>query len=90
MPVQNGALIKCELCDDNLNYHVTCAQDTPNFKLGFKLVDTGKPDINFVTLVDGDACGKLKPILVCPKHDQSKKTILSLRTYGKKNEFQTK
>lgn len=81
---KNGALIKCELCDDNLNYHVTCAQDTPNFKLGFKLVDTGKPDINFVTLVDGDACGKLKPILVCPKHDQSKKTILSLRTYGKR------
>ena len=81
---KNGALIKCELCDNNLNYHVTCAQDTPNFKLGFKLVDTGKPDINFVTLVDGDACGKLKPILVCPKHDQSKKTILSLRTYGKR------
>lgn len=81
---KNGALIKCELCDDNLNYHVTCAQDTPNFKLGFKLIDTRGPDINSVKLLDEDVCGRLKPILVCPKHDQSKKTILSLRTYGKR------
>ena len=72
------------MCDDNLNYHVTCAQDTPNFKLGFKLIDTRGPDINSVKLLDEDVCGRLKPILVCPKHDQSKKTILSLRTYGKR------
>ncbi|RCK56192.1 E3 ubiquitin-protein ligase SNT2 [Candida viswanathii] len=77
---KNGAIIKCELCDDKDHYyHITCAQDTPNFKLGFKLVESKD------NLVKAEGhTGKLKAILVCPKHDQSKETILSLRTLGKR------
>lgn len=77
---KNGAIIKCELCDDKDHfYHITCAQDTPNFKLGFKLVESKDKLVK----VDGHS-GKLKAILVCPKHDQSKETILNMRTLGKR------
>ncbi|EMG47050.1 SNT2 E3 ubiquitin-protein ligase SNT2 [Candida maltosa Xu316] len=79
---KNGALIKCELCNDHPHYyHVTCAQDTPNFKLGFTLTD-GKDHATTVKV--DNRSGTLKPILVCPKHDQSKQTILSMRALGKR------
>ncbi|KAG7661694.1 SNT2 [[Candida] subhashii] len=82
---QNGALIGCYKCENETKYHITCAQDTPNFKLGFKLVEeVGEfdKDIQLVN-VDGKL-GKLRPILVCPKHDQSRYTILNSRTLGKR------
>ncbi|CAK9439926.1 uncharacterized protein LODBEIA_P40260 [Lodderomyces beijingensis] len=75
----NGALVECELCLENHFYHPTCAQDTPNYKLGFSIIPRTRA-ANTV-IVNGKS-GELKPILVCPKHDQSEDTILNLRTLG--------
>lgn len=77
----NGALVRCDLCETPTYYHPTCAQDTPNYKLGFKLEAGVKSSQN--VKVD-DKVGKLRSILVCPKHDQSKDTILNFRTLGKR------
>ncbi|EAZ63686.2 putative PHD type zinc finger protein with BAH domain-containing protein [Scheffersomyces stipitis CBS 6054] len=80
---RNGSMVKCDLCDDNIKYHLTCAQDTPNFKLGFKLVaPVNEKDHQIVKV--GNVVGKLKPILVCPKHDQSTSTVANLRSIGKR------
>lgn len=81
---RNGSLIDCELCQDEEKYHVTCAQDTPNFKLGFKLQNRSSLDKDVRSVKVGDSYGRLKPILVCPKHDQSASTIFNLRTLGKR------
>ncbi|KAG5420075.1 SNT2 [Candida metapsilosis] len=77
----NGSLVRCDLCESATFYHPTCAQDTPNYKLGFKLDTSVKSSQN--VKVD-EKVGKLKSILVCPKHDQSKDTILNFRTLGKR------
>ncbi|RLV90286.1 E3 ubiquitin-protein ligase SNT2 [Spathaspora sp. JA1] len=82
---RNGSMIKCDLCSDEIKYHITCAQDSPNFKLGFKLGSKSSlvdKDIQLVN-VEGKI-GKLQPILICPRHDQSKSTILNMRTLGKR------
>ncbi|KAI5965933.1 SNT2 [Candida pseudojiufengensis] len=77
----NGSLIKCSLCNDHCYYHPTCAQDTPNYKLGFKLETGTKAPQNVIV---NEKIGKLKPILICPEHDQSSETILNFRTLGKR------
>ncbi|KAI5964950.1 SNT2 [Candida margitis] len=77
----NGALVRCDLCETPTYYHPTCAQDTPNYKLGFKLDNGVKSSQN--VKVD-EKVGKLRSILVCPKHDQSKDTILNFRTLGRR------
>ncbi|GEQ68842.1 hypothetical protein JCM33374_g2511 [Metschnikowia sp. JCM 33374] len=80
----NGGLINCDLCEDKGKvYHVTCAQDTPNFKLGFKLVPQRITKLHTSTIVR-DKTGKLVPILVCPEHDQ-KGTVLDIREQGKRS-----
>lgn len=79
----NGALIECDACGaDGQQFHVICAQDTPNFKLGFKIVPQKVSKANTNTYV-GDTCGKLEPILLCPRHDQRGR-ILSMRESGKR------
>ncbi|KAI5958583.1 SNT2 [Candida theae] len=78
----NGSLVPCDLCETPSFYHPTCAQDTPNYKLGFKLDTEVKPPQTAVK-VDGKV-GKLRTMLVCPKHDQSKETILNFRTLGRR------
>lgn len=77
----NGSLVRCEFCETPTFYHPTCAQDTPNYKLGFKL-DTGVKSSQNVKVDEN--VGRLRAILVCPKHDQSKDTILNFRTSGKR------
>lgn len=80
----NGGLISCDLCKDEDNfYHVTCAQDTPNFKLGFKLVPQRITKFHSSTIVR-DQVGRLEPIMVCPKHEQ-KGTVLDMRGQGKRS-----
>ncbi|EGW35742.1 uncharacterized protein SPAPADRAFT_147327 [Spathaspora passalidarum NRRL Y-27907] len=81
---RNGSMIKCDLCPDEVKYHITCAQDSPNFKLGFKLASKSlsERDVQLVT-AEGKV-GKLQPILICPRHDQSKSTILNMRTLGRR------
>ncbi|KAM9910086.1 hypothetical protein OXX69_004818 [Metschnikowia pulcherrima] len=82
--VHNGGLISCDLCkSENDFYHVTCAQDSPNFKLGFKLVPQRVAKFHTSTIV-GDQVGRLEPILVCPKHDQ-KASVLQIRELGKRS-----
>ena len=77
----NGALVKCNLCPNDNFYHPTCAQDTPNYKLGFTLDETSRGTHN---LMVNNKVGKLRPILVCPKHDQSRDTILNFRDLGRR------
>ncbi|OBA21785.1 hypothetical protein METBIDRAFT_16615, partial [Metschnikowia bicuspidata var. bicuspidata NRRL YB-4993] len=80
----NGGLIKCDMCETEDNaFHVTCAQDTPNFKLGFKLVPQKINRSSTNTFVR-DQVGKLQPILICPKHEQ-KGNILEIRDQGKRS-----
>lgn len=80
----NGALIECDACGENSDkFHVTCAQDTPNFKLGFKIVTQKVSKANTNTYVD-ESFGKLEPILLCPKHDQRGR-IMSMRKLGKRS-----
>lgn len=79
----SGALITCDLCgEDGEHYHVTCAQDTPNFKLGFKIVPQKVSKANTNTYV-GDQVGKLEPILVCPQHTQ-RGAVYSIRKLGRR------
>ncbi|KAI5954948.1 SNT2 [Candida jiufengensis] len=77
----NGSLVKCDLCDEPCYYHPTCAQDTPNYKLGFKLV-SGVKSSQLVKV--NENVGLLKCIMICPKHDQTSNTILNFRTLGKR------
>ncbi|CUM65681.1 uncharacterized protein PRCAT00003329001 [Priceomyces carsonii] len=90
----NGSLVSCDLCEKagqkDSKFHVTCAQDTPNFKLGFKLETLSNVKDLKLTRIE-KSFGKLKPIMLCPKHDQSNESIYNLRdvgarTYGNKEE----
>lgn len=81
----SGAMIQCGLCEDsNCKYHITCAQDTPNFKLGFKLIPQ-KASRTIGNAFVGDKLGKLEPILVCPKHDQPD-SVYGLRSMGRRTQ----
>ncbi|CAI5759180.1 unnamed protein product [Candida verbasci] len=68
----NGSLINCELCDRK--FHITCAQDSPNYKIGFRLINGKEVEV-------GDKIGKLKSVLICPNHQ---KNVLNLRTMGRR------
>lgn len=82
----NGSLIACDVCkltnEDSMKYHITCAQDTPNFKLGFKLCSQRLNDKDNKLVKVGDEYGKLQPILLCPMHTTSSIKIHSMRTLG--------
>lgn len=85
----NGSLVGCTHCESSGShctekYHITCAQDTPNFKLGFKLQSQRVNDKdNRVIKVDKEY-GKLKPVLDCGKHGKTAINIYGLRTMGKR------
>lgn len=87
----NGSLVPCDLCEDSQKkYHVICAQDTANFKLGFRLVPqkaTSKENYN-VTI--GNESGRLKPVILCPKHDHSRSGIHSMRALGRRSKDELK
>lgn len=79
----SGAMIHCDGCKDlEEKFHITCAQDTPNFKLGFKLVPQRMSKANTNTYI-GEEAGKLEPILLCPRHEQ-RGAIHNMRTLGKR------
>ncbi|KAK6200978.1 uncharacterized protein RJT21DRAFT_139465 [Scheffersomyces amazonensis] len=81
---RNGSMICCEICGPSDKYHVTCAQDTPNFKLGFSLDHRSvKEKDSYLVSVNG-SYGILHPILICPKHDQTSSTVFGMRTLGKR------
>lgn len=89
----NGSLLPCELCDESSGrkrYHVTCAQDTPNFKLGFKLVQQKSSSKENSNVTIGSESGKLKPVLLCPKHDHVRSGIHSMRALGRRSTGNTK
>lgn len=73
----NGSLIKCDECD--FISHVTCAQDSENYSLGFKLDDH---DESKLIKID-DKTGAIKPILLCSNHSLTL-SIYSLQTLGKR------
>lgn len=77
----NGALVQCDMCDENHKFHVTCAQDTDNFRLGFKLCTTKISKTNINTYIEKEV-GKLEPILLCPKH--SDQSLLHIRDSGRR------
>lgn len=79
----SGAMILCDGCKNlDEKFHITCAQDTNNFKLGFKLVPQKISKSNTNTYI-GDEVGKLEPVLLCPRHDQ-RGAIHNMRTLGKR------
>lgn len=83
--VASGAMIKCDMCKDSeTKYHLTCAQDTSKFKLGFKLIPQRASKAIGNAYV-GDHLGRLEPVLVCPKHDDIA-TIHSMRTMGRRTQ----
>ncbi|KAK6461866.1 PHD type zinc finger protein with BAH domain-containing protein [Scheffersomyces coipomensis] len=81
---RNGSVISCEMCDSETKYHITCAQDTPNFKLGFGLDHQPLKEKDACLIDVNNSFGILKPILICPKHDQTSSTIFGMRTLGKR------
>lgn len=68
--INGGGLVKCNKCQ--YRYHITCAQNSSNFKLMFEKknmsVDTTLPCIKDVKLNDTYT---LRPILICDRHDIS-------------------
>lgn len=81
----NGSLIACDSCestDSHSKYHITCAQDTANFKLGFKLIKSKTNARDNLNVVVGDKTGNLVPALLCPKHSSNE--IYSMRKLGKR------
>lgn len=84
----NGSLLSCDICsranENAERYHVTCAQDTSHFRLGFKLCSQrlGDKDNKLVNI--NDKYGKLKPILICPIHANLSVEIYSMRALGKR------
>lgn len=85
----NGAIVPCDLCEaekvgGTAGYHVTCAQDVPDFKLGFKLISQrpNERDNRYVRI--GEAFGRLKPVLLCPKHCKAP-SYYSLRAEGNRS-----
>lgn len=82
--IPGGAMVSCGLCDTSEKFHVTCAQDTASFQLGFRLIPQKTTKAIGTTFVN-DKLGKLEPILVCPKHDQLE-PVLGLRTAGKRSQ----
>lgn len=77
----NGALVQCDMCEVDHRFHVTCAQDTDNFKLGFKLATSKLPKTSTNSYVEKEI-GKLEPILVCSKH--ADQPISGIRDYGRR------
>lgn len=71
----NGAMIHCDLCQTD-KFHITCAQDTANFQLGFKLVESKEKIVKVEHLQ-----GRLKPTLICPNHQEN---LLGFRALGKR------
>ncbi|SGZ51227.1 CIC11C00000004798 [Sungouiella intermedia] len=83
--IANGAMIKCDMCDESeTKYHLTCAQDTAKYKLGFKLVPQKASRAAGIAYI-GDQLGRLEPILVCPKHEL-KNTVYELRSMGSRTQ----
>lgn len=78
---QNGALLQCDNCDNSELYHITCAQDSSEFRLGFKLSPTPAAKQGTLTIAKNQT-GKLEPIVICPRHDGTE--ILQLRELGKR------
>lgn len=85
----NGAIVHCDLCEaetvgNTAGYHVTCAQDVPYFRLGFKLVSQRLNERDNRCVRVGDSFGRLKPVLLCPKHREAP-SYYSLRAEGKRS-----
>lgn len=78
-----GSLVSCGSCDDI--FHVTCAQTTPGFRIGFSLTPTKPlPGRGHQPLARvGDQTGILVPSVVCKKHDTSV-LLFGLREPGKR------
>lgn len=90
----NGALIECELCEKSSyevnKFHATCAQDSDNFVLGFKLESGVISDRdNRLVRVKG-LVGKLIPVLVCSSHTERPENIFGFREKGKRVHGPTK
>lgn len=81
----NGSLVHCDLCDNKkgVKYHVTCAQDSPGFLLGFKLGPYKPSSKGPKQVTIGQRTGSLIPILLCPAHLTSPKNYFPLRAQGK-------
>lgn len=77
----SGALVQCDMCEETNKFHVTCAQDTKNFRLGFKLCTSKASKTNTNTYIDKDV-GKLEPILLCPNHADH--LALKIRDQGRR------
>ncbi|KAF5211546.1 putative E3 ubiquitin-protein ligase [Clavispora lusitaniae] len=77
----SGALVACDMCDENRKFHVTCAQDTAGFGLGFKLCTKKTLKANTSTHI-GNAVGKLEPVLICSQHENVK--YFKMREYGRR------
>lgn len=80
----NGAMAQCDLCENDQKYHITCAQDTPAFKLGFKLTPQTAPKATGMSFVD-ELRGKLSPVLLCPNH-QLEPSVFEMRKLGRRTQ----
>lgn len=84
----NGSLISCDICESSTGnsekYHVTCAQDTPNYKLGFRLIPQAGSGKDNLSVSIGMETGRLKPVLLCPKHDAVSSGVHHMRKAAKR------
>lgn len=84
MQVSCHECLKSNQCANGLRkYHITCAQDTIGFRLGFVLVGQhlDRRDSKLVKVCE--EVGVLKPVILCPEHSSSN-SIYPMRTGGKR------
>lgn len=62
-----GALIGCALCNDELKVHTRCALVTPLYRLGFLLLNSSLRNHSPVYVFGKQ--GFIEPAMVCQKHD---------------------
>lgn len=83
----NGCLVPCMLCEDDKKCHVSCAEDTPDYKIGFRLLATNNEKDSKLTKI-GDKLGHLEPTIICNDHGELGDNInfYTLRHTGKRNQ----
>lgn len=71
-----GGLVKCEICPRS--FHVTCAQDSAGYRLGFKKIFTDGNKLNERVLSEYGEHFMVRPAIICSQHLESTNELLPL------------
>lgn len=71
-----GGLVNCDKC--SYKFHVTCAQDTPNFHIYFKKTYVHDKLFDNRVIKEGNSLYTIKPCIICAHHKDISSNMLSL------------